>query len=303
MKILIIGYGSIARRHFLIIKKNFKFANLYVLSRRKIKVNGAIILKNRDQIKKIKPNYIIIASETNKHYSDLIFLENNFKKNKILIEKPLFHKTIKINKPKNNIYVGYNLRFHPAVIFLRKLLKKENPIDIKVITNSYLPNWRKGKYSSSYSANKKAGGGVILDLSHEIDLVLWLFGTIKISHAKFGKQSNLKITSEDNLKLLGKIKNANFYLDLSYYSKNEIRNIFIDTNKKSLFLNIKDNLIKIDNIKKKFFKNDINQSYLNMHEAIILKKNTEYLCKFDQGKKVLEAITRIKNFKLNKAKK
>ena len=87
MKILIIGYGSIARRHFLIIKKNFKFANLYVFSRRKIKVNGATILKHRDQIKKIKPDYIIIASETNKHYLDLIFLENNFKKKKKLKKK------------------------------------------------------------------------------------------------------------------------------------------------------------------------------------------------------------------------
>ena len=303
MKILIIGYGSIAKRHFLIIKKNFKFAKLYILSRRKIKADNAIILKSREEIKKIKPDYVIIASETNKHYSDLIFLEKNLKNINILVEKPLFHKKKKINVKKNNIYVGYNLRFHPGVLFLRKLLIKNNPIDIKIITNSYLPNWRNDKYSSSYSANKKKGGGVILDLSHEVDLALWLFGEIKISFVRFGKQSNLKISSEDNLKLFGKIKNANFYLDLSYYSKNEIRNIYIDTNKNSLFLDLKNNLIKINNTKKNFFPDDINQSYLNMHEAIILKKNAKYLCKIDQGRKVLDVITRIKKFKLKEVVK
>ena len=301
MKVLVIGYGSIARRHFLIIKKNFKSIKIHILSRRKIKVHGAIMLKNKEEIKKIKPDYIILASETSKHYPDLNFLEKNFKKIKILVEKPLFHKSIKMNVKKNNVFVGYNLRFHPGVIFLKKLLSKKKLIDIKIITNSYLPNWRTKKYTNSYSADKKKGGGVILDLSHEIDLALWLFGAVKIKHVKYGKQSNLKISAEDNLKLLGKINNANFYLDLSYYSKNEIRSISVDTNKDSFFLDLKSNLIKINNKVKKNINYSMNRTYLDMHKAIIYKKNTKYLCTFNQGKNILKLITKIKNFKIKQA--
>ena len=202
-----------------------------------------------------------------------------------------------MNIKKNKVYIGYNLRFHPGIIFLKKLLKKKQPIDIKIITNSYLPNWRKGNYKHSYSANKKKGGGVILDLSHEIDLALWLFGNIKIMYLKFGRKSNLRITSEDYLKLMGKIKNANFYLDLSYYSKNETRSISVDTNQVSINLDLKNNFIKIDNKIKFFLSHNHDLTYLNLHKAIILKKNTRYLCTFDQGKEVLRMIKEIKKIR------
>ena len=44
--------------------------------------------------------------------------------------------------------------------------------------HSYLPQWRKKNYKKSYSSNAKLGGGVSLDLSHEIDYIQWIFGNI-----------------------------------------------------------------------------------------------------------------------------
>ena len=44
---------------------------------------------------------------------------------------------------------------------------------------SYLPNWRRQKYTKVYSSSKKLGGGVANDLSHEIDFLSWIFGDIK----------------------------------------------------------------------------------------------------------------------------
>ena len=41
---------------------------------------------------------------------------------------------------------------------------------------SFLPNWRNNiNYKNSNSAKKKLGGGVALELSHEIDLANYLF--------------------------------------------------------------------------------------------------------------------------------
>lgn len=296
MKVVIIGYGSIGKKHTTVIKRNFNFADLYVLSKRKIKIQGVKVLKKLEDIIKVKPNYVIVASETIKHYEHLKFLENNFKNIKILIEKPLFHKYRRIDIKKNKVFVGYNLRFNPAIIFLKEFLKKNYPIDIKFITNSFLPNWRKRNYKLNYSADKIRGGGVILDLSHEIDLALWLFGDINIKLSKFAKDSNLKINSEDNLKLFGKIKNSNFFLDLSYYSKNEVRTIFLDTIKKSILIDLKNNFIKIDNKIKKIttskFHNE--NTYLDLHKAMIFNKKSKLLCTLSQGMKVLKLIERIK---------
>ena len=296
MRVLIIGYGSIGSKHFKIIKKNFKKINLFILSKRKIFIRGAKVINSLTEAKKIKPHYIIFSSETNKHYYHLKYLEKNLKDVKILVEKPLFDKEKKITFKNNKIFVGYNLRFHPSIIFLKNFLKKNKPIDIKIITNSYLPKWRKVDYSKSYSSNRRLGGGVILDLSHEIDLAIWLFGKVNIKYKNYSKLSKLNINTEDNLQLFGKIKKTNFYLSLNYYSKNESRNIYVDTIKSSLNIDLKNNIIKINNkYKKNSHKNfDLDKTYLNMHQAILSNVYSDKLCTFKEGAEVLKLITKIK---------
>lgn len=297
MRVLIIGYGSIGKKHFKIIKKNFKKINLFILSKRKISVKGAKIFNSLKEIKDISFNYVIVASEPHEHYKHLQFFEKNFKNLKILVEKPLFNKEKKFIPRNNEVHVGYNLRFHPAIDFIKNFLKNNRPIEIKLITNSFLPNWRKSISHKNYSVSKKKGGGVILDLSHEIDLVLWLFGKISIDYVKFNKVSKLKIKTEDFFQMIGKVGKCNLFLNLSYYSKNEIRNIFIDTNKKSLFVDLKNNMIRVDNklIKVSSEKYDIDKTYLNLHRAIILGFNKKKLCSIKNGREIMKIIGKIKN--------
>ncbi len=296
MNIVIIGFGSIGSRHAEIIKKNFKFAKLFIVSRRKIYFKGAKRLKDLEEIKKVNPKYIIVATETSRHFFNLAFLEKNFKNLNILVEKPLFNSFKKLKIKKNKVFIGYNLRFHPKILFLKKYIIKNKPIDVKFITNSYLPSWRKTNYELNYSSKKKLGGGVLLDLSHELDLATWIFGKIRIKHCIVEKNSNLNISAEDTCKLLGKIKNANFFMDLSYYSKNEIRQIYVDTKKNSLIIDLKKDTLQIDsNIKKIDSKlKNLEKTYLDMHKSIIYKKKMNVLCSFSEGQKINKLIDKIK---------
>ena len=61
----------------------------------------------------------------------------------------------------------------------------------------------KSNYLKSYSASKSKGGGVLLDLSHEIDYINWLFGSFDVDYVFNGKISNLPISSDDTLILNG----------------------------------------------------------------------------------------------------
>ena len=79
---------------------------------------------------------------------------------------------------------------------------------------------------------KSLGGGVLLDLSHELDYTQWLFGKIKIEHCQSRKLSNLNINTDDYLNLTCKTKKVpSIQITLNYFTRKSTRQIFIDGKK------------------------------------------------------------------------
>ena len=74
-KILIIGYGSIGRKHASIINTFFKKKTkvLKIFTKQKIKNS----LSSLSQVLDFDPDYIIVSNETSKHFATLKFLEKN----------------------------------------------------------------------------------------------------------------------------------------------------------------------------------------------------------------------------------
>ena len=298
LKVVIIGYGSAGRRHARLINKYFKKTEIHILTNQKIKKFNSF--KNLEEIRKINPDYIIIASETINHLSQLKYLENNFKNKKILIEKPLFHKLSNLTFKKNNIFINYNLRFNPYIQRLKKFLNKKKIYDLKLITISYLPNWRKNiSYKKNYSVDKSKGGGVILDLSHDIDLIITLFDKIIINHVSFGKKSDLTRNSEDFLCLYATSNKVNISLDVNYYSRNELRLILVDGKNFSLNIDLRNNIFKLfknNKVYKLTKKYSQDFTFLKTHQSIIFGKNEKSLCTISEGLKVLRFIKKIKKY-------
>ena len=98
-KILIIGFGSIGKRHAAILSKFKKVGKIFILTRQKI--YNYTNIKTLQETKLIDPDYILICSKTSDHYKHLKFIDKNFKNKIILVEKPLFNKN-RYLKIKNN---------------------------------------------------------------------------------------------------------------------------------------------------------------------------------------------------------
>ena len=295
---LVVSYGSIGRKHAKILKTKFGIKDLTVCTKKRISKFNTI--KKLHGLKK-KPSYIVIASPTSKHFKQLKFIEKKFKKIKILVEKPLFDKYRKLNVRKNKIFVGYNLRFHPIIKYIKKHTKGKKILDIKITCNSYLPDWRPDAfYKKSSSASKSLGGGVILDLSHELDLVRWLFGEITIKFIQKGKFSNLLINTEDLLKLYGKIGKTNLSIDLNYFSRIKKRTIVIDGKNFSIFADLINNKLELkskeSSFTKKFYNFKFDDTYIQQHKAI-LSKNMNIVCDYNFAKNTMKLIDKIKKWK------
>ncbi len=103
------------------------------------------------------------------------------------------------------LMTGYNLRFLRTMAYFRGLLRQGRVgqmLSVKTEVVQYLPEWRPDvDYRETVSAQKKLGGGVLLELSHEIDYLLWLFGRVELVRASVIQQGGLDIDVEDTAHL------------------------------------------------------------------------------------------------------
>ena len=97
--------------------------------------------------------------------------------------------------------VAMNLRFHPALEALKRLLDEGRlgtPYLAEAAFGYDLRLWRPGTdYRESYSAKADLGGGILLDAVHELDYLLWLLGPVATVAAETGRVSELQIDVED----------------------------------------------------------------------------------------------------------
>ena len=299
-KVLIVGYGSIGKKHARILKKLNIVSKIYVLTKQKCK--KFIKIKNFKEIKNIDPDYIIIASRTSDHYKHLLLIEKTLKNKIILVEKPLFKEFKRIKIKRNKVFVGYNLRYHPIIKFIKNFIEKRKIFSVHINCHSYLPNWRKGvDYSKSNTAKRKYGGGALLELSHELDYLQLIFDKIyKLNHVTVKKISNLKINTDDYVNIIGKTIKSNFCVNLNLFSLQIQRRIMINGKGFSLEGDLIENTIRIfekDKKKIKKFKVDTEYTYKAQHKSL-LNNVYENSCTYRQGVQLMLIINKIKN--LNK---
>jgi len=247
LKILLIGLGSIAAKHIQVIKKIQPEASLFAIRSGGKRGNdfGITEIDNFDLIN-FTPNFVIISNPTHLHYKTLEILYS--KGWPLFIEKPLFHQIIGADELVDKViasgvlsYVACNLRFHPALIFVKNYLDLNKPRvnEVNVYCGSYLPDWRPGKeFRQIYSAIKEQGGGVHLDLIHEIDYIYWLFGAPEVVRSSLSSKSTLNISAIDYADYLLEYAGFNAGIRLNYFRRDPKRTLEIVTESATLMVDI-----------------------------------------------------------------
>jgi len=250
-------------------------------------------------IQEFNPDYIIIANETNKHLLELEKVCKLTTGKVILVKKPIFNNIHKIKLNiflKQNIFVGYNLRYHPFIKYIQKIVKNEKFLSCNVYVGQYLPDWRPHrKYTLSYSSDYKKGGGVLLELSHEIDYLRLFFGNCIENYSFNKKLSNLKINCIDSSVGILKFERCDHVsYNFNLFDKVGRREIILNSNNKTFKFDFVKNEMTIN---KKIKKIDSfrDQTYIDMHKDI-LENNGKNACNFQDGLEVLNLLDKIYKF-------
>lgn len=299
MKALIIGYGSIGRRHDEVLSSFSEIATVDIVTKQCL--TGKVTFSKLTDVLNINQyDYFLIASETGKHFEQLAWLNEQVSGKAIFCEKPLFEKYYDLPSIQNDVYVGYVLRFHPVLQKVKQMLAGQEILSVTVNCGSYLPHWREnGDYQTSYSARKNEGGGVLLDLSHEIDYTAWLAGYFCAISSYQKKVSNLKIDSDDLVALIAQTdKQAIVNLSIDYFTKSSTRRVQINTNRFTLEADLVKNTLQktvVNGETENFTFSTLqrNDLFSAMHRELLFSPNKQHICSLKQGIQVMEIIRTI----------
>lgn len=198
---LVIGYGPIGHRHVRVLKKMGH--EIAVVSRRPIEFNP-LFAEIPAALTNFDPDYVVIANETSAHRRSLFELRARGCDGPILVEKPLFENTRLDDPPDDSkTFIGYNLRFHPLLVRLRDWLNGRKILAATIHVGQHLARRpSRSDFAKSHAAQRKLGGGVLRELSHELDYTMWLFGPWRRVAALGGNSGALGIDADDRWSII-----------------------------------------------------------------------------------------------------
>jgi predicted dehydrogenase len=252
MKIIFFGLGSIGQRHAKILLDNYDH-DIFAFRTNKGQYKTELPIKELfswEDVENLKPDVAFITNPTSLHIEYALNCARNGYR--LFIEKPIDSKKegldelLKIVKDKQlPSYVAYNLRFHPVINKLREYINKYNLLHMRILCTSLLPDWRPGQnHKKNYSSQSKLGGGVLLDLSHELDYVDYLLGGINKIDGHYGRASNITVDSDDYADILTESPRGISSIHVNFLSHITTRKIYMDFKEFSIIGDINNGTIE-----------------------------------------------------------
>jgi predicted dehydrogenase len=213
-RLLVVGYGSIGQRHLRIARSLLPDADIRVMRHRPCETTPELANGCMSSIAAaivFAPQAAVIANPATLHVQVARPLAERGVH--LLIEKPLAdtpHAVADLPAVCRAqgvvLMTAYNLRFAPSLQRFRDEVQNGRigkVISVRCEIGQYLPSWRPGSdYREGVSASRALGGGALLELSHEIDYLRWIFGDVAVVNAVLSQQSDLQVDVEDTAHLV-----------------------------------------------------------------------------------------------------
>jgi predicted dehydrogenase len=222
---MVAGLGSIGTRHARILTE--LGLAVTTVSRR----GGGDHRSIGEAVSRGQVDYVVIATETARHIDALRELAQAGFRGTVLVEKPLLARLEPLPSfPFAKLFVAYNLRFHPVMTALARRIEGRPAITVSAYVGQDIRNWRPGRdHRDTASSTVAAGGGVLRDLSHELDYLLWLFGPWQRVAALGGASGARDLEVDDHLALLVEMERARVVqVHLDYLDRPGLRRIRIN---------------------------------------------------------------------------
>lgn len=290
-KSLVIGFGSIGQRHTALLTE-LKI-DVTVVSRRAVDF-PQVYRDLSDAVIDHQPDLIVVANETSLHMPTLQILSELEYKGIVLCEKPLamtHFEGKKIAQSHLQTFTAYNLRFHPLIQKLKADLENDGPVlHFSAYVGQFLPDWRSLRdYRDTYSAKRAMGGGVLRDLSHEIDLCVFLMGHPIETMGMAAKVSQLEIDTEDVAQMIWRLPHGGLgSISMNYLDRKARRFIIVNTPGNTYFIDLVEGKYTRNSVVEEF-SFDRNVSYRAMYQAL-LEGRHHHLCPLNDALFTLKQI-------------
>jgi len=206
LSIAIVGFGSAGKMALNKLSALVPNARFLIVSGHQEEVRQANFTPRISDVSDFSPDAVLVTGPASDRLDVIAKLQGVSVP--LFIEKPLagtlqdaYSILTQLKVGTNACQLGYNLRFSTSLEFFRNYMQQERKGKVKRFiaeTGQYLPDWRPDRdYRDTVSARSDRGGGVLLELSHEIDYLRWIFGEWDWVSAWTGNVSALDIDVED----------------------------------------------------------------------------------------------------------
>ena len=281
MEVLFVGLGSIGTRHL---------RNLFEVAKEKgIDVQADALRSSMrplagDVEGLLRAQYVsydqlghydaaFITNPTHLHAHTLAELAG--KVDCFFIEKPIFEGTgydlaqLGLG-PDQKAYVAAPMRWCGTFLALKERMPDLKPYSVRVICSSYLPDWRPGvDYRTVYSAHKAMGGGVTIDLIHEWDYLVDLFGKPRECYNFKGTYSHLEIDSDDLSVYIARYPHMLAEVHLDYFGRTYRRSIELMCKEGSVVADFGQGTITLPNGVVQHYEEPVNDRYMREMEYFL----------------------------------
>lgn len=237
LRILLIGLGSIGKRHARLIQQHFSHEVVALRTFRGQEPNdlGIPELHSWAEVENQPFDVAFVTNPTNQHIETAQRCAESGLH--LFIEKPIdrsldgLERLVATTRARRlSAYVAYPLRHHPLMNALKKRLENQAVLHASMVCASYLPQWRpQHDYRKSHSCFQAQGGGVLLEMSHELDMAEYLFGPVLNIEGRLSRTSNLTVDSDDCADLILRHDHGITNIHLNLFSQQRRRSVEVDT--------------------------------------------------------------------------